>query len=70
MCVIGFRRKVHFRATRGESGKGSNLTGAQGEDAFVAVPPGTVIRIKNDKETPPLAELFQHGRSHFPRESE
>lgn len=59
----GFRRKVHFTAEKGESGKGSNLTGAQGADAFVSVPPGTLIRIKDAEDSPPLAELFKHGPS-------
>jgi len=39
---------VHHRrlvkASRGEHGKGSNKTGADGSDVVVAVPPGTVIR--------------------------
>ncbi|MBP1620516.1 MAG: GTP-binding protein Obg/CgtA, partial [Acidobacteria bacterium] len=39
---------VHHRrlvkASRGEHGKGSNKTGADGSDVVVAVPPGTVVR--------------------------
>lgn len=36
------RRQV--RAERGQNGRGSNKTGAGGEDALLQVPPGTVVR--------------------------
>eukprot|EP00210_Caulerpa_lentillifera_P005363 g5125.t1 len=60
--LLGFRNKVHFRAGNGVHGKGSDLTGAQGEDAIVLVPPGTIIRYRDETNTnPPLAELVKPG---------
>jgi len=35
--------RKHWRATRGENGRGSNCRGANGEDMVIAVPPGTVV---------------------------
>eukprot|EP00850_Spirogloea_muscicola_P016343 SM000132S26858 [mRNA] locus=s132:6166:9283:- [translate_table: standard] len=42
--LLPFRRRVHFRATRGSHGQGSSCHGAGGEDVIVQVPPGTVVR--------------------------
>eukprot|EP00850_Spirogloea_muscicola_P007179 SM000035S13159 [mRNA] locus=s35:801663:803826:- [translate_table: standard] len=42
--LLPFRRRVHFRATRGAHGQGSSCHGAGGEDVIVRVPPGTVVR--------------------------
>jgi GTP-binding protein len=39
-----FSRKRHFKAMRGEHGRGKNQTGASGADLVVEVPPGTVVR--------------------------
>lgn len=36
--------QIHFRAENGESGEGSNRTGACGEDLVVEVPVGTIVR--------------------------
>ena len=38
-----FGRQVHFRATRGEHGRGKNQHGATGADLRVPVPPGAII---------------------------
>ena len=38
-----FSKKRHFKAPRGEHGRGKNQHGAAGEDLRVAVPPGTVV---------------------------
>jgi len=38
-----FSRKRHFKAPRGEHGRGKNQHGAGGADLRVAVPPGTVV---------------------------
>jgi GTP-binding protein len=38
-----FSKQVHFRATRGEHGRGKNQHGATGADMRVMVPPGTII---------------------------
>lgn len=39
-----FSRQRHFKAKRGEHGRGKNQTGAAGPDLIVEVPPGTVVR--------------------------
>ena len=39
--IVGHK---HWRAGRGEHGKGSLMTGKQGEDAVIRVPPGTLVR--------------------------
>ena len=55
---------VHHRrlvkASRGEHGKGSNKTGADGSDVVVAVPPGTVIRDAATGEL--LGDLVARGQ--------
>jgi GTPase len=39
--IVGHK---HWRAERGEHGMGSLMTGKQGEDAIIRVPPGTLVR--------------------------
>jgi GTP-binding protein len=46
--LVPFARRRHFRAANGVHGSGSNRQGANGEDLYVDVPPGTVVR---DQET-------------------
>ena len=52
------RRQV--RAERGQRGKGSNKTGAGGEDTLVQVPPGTVVRDATSGEI--LGDLVETGQ--------
>lgn len=62
--LLGFRRQIHWRSKRGAHGQGSNCTGACGEDLYIPVPPGTIIRMKDAQEgSPPLAELTKPGMS-------
>ncbi|MBN1993724.1 MAG: GTPase ObgE [Anaerolineae bacterium] len=42
--LIHFKKRSHFKAERGAHGGGKNMTGADGQDVFVSVPPGTVAR--------------------------
>ncbi|HSD23145.1 MAG TPA: GTPase ObgE [Solirubrobacterales bacterium] len=51
-------RSRHFRAGRGEHGKGKRQHGERGEDRVIAVPPGTVVRGLDGSET----ELLEDGR--------
>src|SRR5690242_2036358 len=51
-------RSRHFRAGRGEHGKGKRQHGERGEDRVIAVPPGTVVRGLDGSE----AELMDDGQ--------
>jgi GTP-binding protein len=42
--LIDFRYRRHYKAKRGEHGRGKNQHGKNGEDLIVGVPPGTIIR--------------------------
>ena len=44
--LVAFSRRRHFRADDGVHGSGSSRQGAGGEDVYVDVPPGTVVRDK------------------------
>ena len=46
--LIDFRFKSHFKAERGEHGKGKDMHGRQGKDCFLSVPAGSIIK---DSET-------------------
>ena len=41
--LINFKKRSHFKAGRGEHGRGKNQQGKQGQDCLIAVPPGTVV---------------------------
>lgn len=51
--------KKHFRAGTGHSGGKQTSTGADGEDVYIEVPLGTVIRDKETKEV--LFEMVEDG---------
>jgi GTP-binding protein len=51
-------RSRHFRAGRGEHGKGKRQQGERGEDRVIPVPPGTVVRGLDGSE----AELMEDGQ--------
>jgi GTP-binding protein len=55
-----FSRQRHFRATRGEHGRGKNQYGAAGADLRVAVPPGTVVYDAGSGEL--LGDLTEPGQ--------
>ena len=42
--LLDYRYRTHWKAERGQHGKGSNKTGRSGEDLVLPVPPGTVIQ--------------------------
>jgi GTP-binding protein len=58
--LIGFKKRSHFKAERGSHGRGKNMRGRSGEDLFVAVPPGTVVRDADTDEL--VADLTREGR--------
>jgi len=55
--LIDFRYDQHFKAKKGENGKGKNKTGADGNNKIIKVPPGT--EIYNEDKTVLLAELHE-----------
>ncbi len=58
--LLPFRYKVHFKAERGEHGKGKNQHGRSGKDVYISVPPGTLVY---DAETGELlADLTEPGQ--------
>ena len=54
-----FRRKVHFMAEDGKHGGRSNMTGANGANLYLEVPPGTIVR--NAESGDLLADLTEDG---------
>jgi GTP-binding protein len=58
--LIAFKRRVHFKAQRGDHGRGKGQKGRQGDDVFVEVPPGTVVRDAETREF--VADLTEEGQ--------
>ncbi|MGE4373561.1 MAG: GTPase ObgE [Xanthobacter sp.] len=58
--LIDYRYQQHFKAKKGDHGKGANRTGAKGADAVLKVPAGTQI-FDEDGETL-LADLTEVGQ--------
>jgi len=58
--LINFRYKHSFRAGRGGDGKGSQRTGKKGNDLYISVPLGTIVRLENSHEL--LGEMITQGQ--------
>lgn len=58
--LIDYRYAQHFKAERGEDGKGKEMTGRGGNDLVLKVPVGTEI-LADDRETV-LADLTEAGQ--------
>jgi GTPase len=58
--LIDFRYSRHFRAQRGENGRGSDCYGKGGDDLELRMPVGTVITDIGTSEI--IADLDQHGK--------
>ena len=58
--LVAFKRQRHFKAQRGEHGRGKNQTGRSGEDLVIEVPPGTVVRDAKTGEF--IADLTEPGQ--------
>jgi len=57
--LVGFKFKKHFKAGHGGHGSKQRSSGAGGEDIYMDVPLGTVIKNPETKET--LFEITEHG---------
>jgi GTPase len=55
-----FRYQSHFRADNGQPGRGRKMHGKQGEDLYVAVPPGTIVL--DDETDEPVIDLVEAGQ--------
>lgn len=42
--LMDFRYKKHYKAEKGEDGKGKNQFGSKGKDLILKVPPGTIVK--------------------------
>jgi len=58
--LISFKRRSHFKAESGESGRSKKQHGKDGEDWVISVPPGTVIHDADSGET--LVDLVEAGQ--------
>ncbi|MCX7766874.1 MAG: GTPase ObgE [Candidatus Sumerlaeia bacterium] len=56
--LIDFKYKPHFKARRGEHGRGKNQSGKNGEDVIIRVPCGTVIKSETGEI---IADLTKPG---------
>lgn len=59
--LIDFRYRSHFKAERGEHGKGKDMHGRKGKHCYVEVPVGSII--KNIETGQVLADLSLDGES-------
>ncbi|MGQ9667090.1 MAG: Obg family GTPase CgtA, partial [Anaerolineae bacterium] len=41
--LLHLKNRIHWKAPRGQHGRGKNQAGAQGDDLVIPVPPGTVV---------------------------
>ncbi|MFX0555351.1 GTPase ObgE [Maribacter sp. CXY002] len=57
--LVSFKFKKHFKAGHGEHGSKSRSTGADGEDIYLDVPLGTVVKDPETGEV--LYEITEHG---------
>lgn len=57
--LVDYRYTRQFKAPRGQDGMGANRTGRSGEDLYIPVPVGTVVRDEDTQET--LGELLRSG---------
>ncbi len=71
--LLDFRYKKIFKAENGENGSGNNCYGKKGEDLFIGVPLGTIIkdaetgRVVADLSKEEQKELVLPGRKRWKR---
>ena len=57
--LLDYRYRATWKAERGQHGKGKKMTGKSGEDLYLPVPPGTVIRDADTDRT--IGEVLRGG---------
>jgi GTPase len=57
--LLDYRYHTHWKADRGQHGKGKTMTGRSGADLYLPLPPGTVLRDATSGEL--LGELIAPG---------
>jgi GTP-binding protein len=57
--LLDYRYRNTWKAERGQHGKGKTQTGASGEDLYLPVPPGTVVRDAGTGEV--IGEVLESG---------
>src|SRR2546423_10743780 len=55
--LLDYRYHTHWRADRGQHGKGKNMSGKSADDVYLPVPPGTEVRDADTGEI--LGEMIQ-----------
>lgn len=58
--LVDFRHHREYKAQRGESGSGRNMTGKSGEDIYIRVPLGTIVSEQETGEK--LGDVTEHGQ--------
>lgn len=58
--LADFRYRAHFKADRGQHGRGSNMHGAGAKDLVVRIPAGTVLKDAESEDI--IADLTAHGQ--------
>ncbi len=59
--LLGFRYKRRFKAQSGRHGQGANKTGKSGQDLYIPLPPGTIVKQVETGEV--LADLLEPEQS-------
>jgi GTP-binding protein len=59
--LLDYRYRAHWKAERGQHGKGKNMTGSSGDDLYLPVPLGTVVR--DASSGTPVGEIVDEGQA-------
>lgn len=58
--LLDFKFKKHYKAQNGQPGKGANMSGPNGLDLILDVPPGTIVKDKNSQLIVDMAGIESH----------
>lgn len=59
--LIDFKYKRNFKAENGQDGRSKKQFGKKGQDLYIKVPPGTIVR--DEKTNRIIADLKEHGET-------